>query len=113
MTEIPRQMHRPHMPIAASQLSKAVTPDALKTVVLGRIAALGRAHQLLSEARWEGADLRKIVEEEMAPYHTIHRERVVTKGPAVVLLPATAQAVALALHDFGKRKGGAEPGTAS
>ena len=36
----------------------------------------------------------------MAPYHAIHRERVVTEGPAVVLLPATAQAVALALHEL-------------
>ena len=62
--------------------------------------ALAATHNLLSSTRWEGADLRKIVEEEMAPYHATHRERVITEGPAVVLLPATAQAVALALHEL-------------
>ena len=36
----------------------------------------------------------------MAPYHASHRQRVVTAGPAVVLLPATAQAVALAVHEL-------------
>ena len=33
--------------------------------------------------------MRKIVEEEMAPYHATHRQRVITEGPAVVLLPAS------------------------
>ena len=36
----------------------------------------------------------------MAPYQASHRKRVVTSGPAVVLLPATAQAVALAVHEL-------------
>ena len=68
--------------------------------VEGRVHALAATHNLLSSTRWEGADLRKIVEEEMAPYHATHRQRVITEGPAVVLLPATAQAVALALHEL-------------
>ena len=36
----------------------------------------------------------------MAPYHANHRQRVITDGPAVTLLPATAQAMALALHEL-------------
>jgi CheY-like chemotaxis protein len=36
----------------------------------------------------------------MAPYRADHRERVVADGPAAMLLPATAQAVALALHEL-------------
>src|SRR5260221_7342995 len=36
----------------------------------------------------------------MAPYHANHRQRVIAGGPAVVLLPATAQAVALAVHEL-------------
>jgi two-component sensor histidine kinase len=36
----------------------------------------------------------------MAPYRADHRERVVAEGPAAMLLPATAQAVALALHEL-------------
>src|SRR5258708_30497507 len=36
----------------------------------------------------------------MAPYRADHRERVVAAGPAAMLLPATAQAVSLALHEL-------------
>ncbi|MBI3199463.1 MAG: response regulator [Rhodospirillales bacterium] len=77
----------------------ASTPEFIATVE-GRIHALAMTHNLLSATHWEGADLRRIVDEEMAPYHASHRRRVVTSGPSVVLLPATAQAVALAVHEL-------------
>ena len=34
----------------------------------GRIRALSRAHTILSLSRWQGADMRGLVEEELAPY---------------------------------------------
>src|SRR5262249_27177927 len=73
--------------------------DFIDTVE-GRVHALAATHNLLSATRWEGADLRKIVDEELAPYQANHRRRVIAKGPSVILLPATAQAVALALHEL-------------
>jgi PAS domain S-box-containing protein len=86
--------------LSVLRLTKAPTTAEFITAVEGRVHALAATHNLLSSTRWEGADLRKIVEEEMAPYHATHRRRVITDGPAVVLLPATAQAVALALHEL-------------
>jgi two-component sensor histidine kinase/DNA-binding response OmpR family regulator len=86
--------------LSVLRLTRAATTEDFIATVEGRVHALAATHNLLSSTRWEGADLRKIVEEEMAPYHTVHRERLITKGPAVVLLPATAQAVALALHEL-------------
>ena len=86
--------------LSVLRLTRAPTTEAFITAVEGRVHALAATHNLLSSTRWEGADLRKIVEEEMAPYHATHRQRVVTDGPAVVLLPATAQAMALALHEL-------------
>jgi CheY-like chemotaxis protein len=68
--------------------------------VEGRIRALARAHILLSQSRWQGADLRRLVEEELAPYRTTDRDKIVTLGPDVVLEPATAQTLALALHEL-------------
>jgi two-component sensor histidine kinase/CheY-like chemotaxis protein len=82
------------------RLTRARTTPEFISTVEGRVHALAATHNLLSATRWEGADLSKIVEEEMAPYHASHRRRVVTSGPAVVLLPATAQAVALAVHEL-------------
>ncbi len=86
--------------LSVLRLTRAKTTPEFITTVEGRIHALAATHNLLSATRWEGADLSRIVEEEMAPYHASHRRRVVTSGPAVVLLPATAQAVALAVHEL-------------
>jgi PAS domain S-box-containing protein len=82
------------------QLSQAATPEALKAVLSGRIAALGRAHQLLSEARWQGADLRRLVEEELLAFSLGEAARVSIKGADVALSPAAAQALAMALHEL-------------
>jgi two-component sensor histidine kinase/response regulator RpfG family c-di-GMP phosphodiesterase len=86
--------------LSVLRLTKAKsTPEFISTVE-GRIHALAATHNLLSATRWQGANLRQIVDEEMAPYRADHRERVVAEGPAAMLLPATAQAVALALHEL-------------
>ncbi|MEA2847454.1 MAG: hypothetical protein QOG78_2735 [Rhodospirillaceae bacterium] len=86
--------------LSVLRLTRAATTEDFIATVEGRVHALAATHNLLSSTRWEGADLGKIVEEEMAPYHASHRQRVITSGPAVILLPATAQAVALALHEL-------------
>jgi len=57
--------------------------------VEGRIKALARAHTLLSDSRWRGADLGTLVFDELAPYRA--GEKVVIGGPNIALLPATAQ----------------------
>jgi PAS domain S-box-containing protein len=86
--------------LSVLRLTKArSTPDFI-SIVEGRIHALAATHNLLSATHWEGADLRRIVEEEMAPYRTDDGDRVVAEGPAAMLLPSTAQAVALALHEL-------------
>jgi two-component sensor histidine kinase len=82
------------------QLSKAADTEALKAVLIGRISALGRAHQLLAEARWEGADLRRLVEEELLAFSLGEAARVSIGGPDVALAPAAAQALAMALHEL-------------
>jgi two-component sensor histidine kinase len=35
--------------------------------VEGRIQALGRAHSMLAASRWEGADLERVLSEELRP----------------------------------------------
>lgn len=86
--------------LSVLRLTKAKsTPEFISTVE-GRIHALAATHNLLSATRWQGAELRRIVEEELAPYRSEQSDRVVADGPSAMLLPATAQAVALALHEL-------------
>ena len=68
--------------------------------VEGRIKALSRAHTILSQSRWQGADIKGLVEEELAAYRTEDSSKVTTSGPNVSLQPAAAQSIALALHEL-------------
>jgi PAS domain S-box-containing protein len=81
-------------------LSQAESAAALKSVITGRLNALARAHQLLAHGRWEGADLRRLVEEELLAFSLGDEARVWLSGPAVALAPAPAQSMAMALHEL-------------
>lgn len=65
----------------------------------GRVMALARANNLLANSRWEGADLRQILEEELAPYRS-GEGRTEISGPTLTIAPMAAQAIALALHEM-------------
>jgi two-component sensor histidine kinase/two-component SAPR family response regulator len=82
------------------RLTRASDIKSYVTAVEGRISSLSRAHALLSEARWEGANLATLIDEELAPYRGENRERITAVGPSIVLQPASAQAIALAVHEL-------------
>jgi two-component sensor histidine kinase/CheY-like chemotaxis protein len=96
--------HRARNVVAVVQsimrLTRAETIDEYIGALDGRISALSNAHRLLAGSRWEGADLNRLVDEEFAPYRAGGKERVSARGPVVVLPPATAQTIALALHEL-------------
>jgi two-component sensor histidine kinase/DNA-binding response OmpR family regulator len=66
----------------------------------GRIRALSTAHKLLATSRWQGADLRRLVQEEVAPYLIPGNEKAEINGPDLLLPPAIAQTIALAVHEL-------------
>jgi PAS domain S-box-containing protein len=66
----------------------------------GRIKALSKAHTVLSQSRWQGADFRTLIDEELAPYMSVGNERVAAVGQRIFLQPAKAQTLALAIHEL-------------
>lgn len=96
--------HRARNALAVVQsivrLTHASSVDSYVAAVEGRIKALARAHALLSETRWHGADLGALVAEELAPYRVAEADKVEIGGPNVSLLPHMAQGLALALHEL-------------
>jgi two-component sensor histidine kinase len=96
--------HRARNVVAVVQsimrLTRADNMDDYIGALDGRIGALSNAHRLLASSRWEGADLNRLVEEEFAPYRASGNERVLAHGPVTLLPPATAQTIALALHEL-------------
>ncbi len=82
------------------RLTHAESLPTYIAAVEGRINALSRAHAMLSQSRWIGADLGGLVDEELAPYRVGNVEKIKFTGPEVFLHPASAQSLALALHEL-------------
>ena len=84
---------------AVIQLTHARSTPQFVDDVTGRIHALARVHTLIAASRWMGAELSRLVEDELAPF-TVNGERVRLNGPAVELKPAAAQSMALVIHEL-------------
>ncbi|MBB3998112.1 sensor histidine kinase [Aureimonas pseudogalii] len=68
-----------------------------RRVFEARILALSNAHNLLSEQRWESADLRTILQLELGAFGD---ERFVVDGPSIPLTPRAAIALAMVFHEL-------------
>jgi two-component sensor histidine kinase/response regulator RpfG family c-di-GMP phosphodiesterase len=96
--------HRARNTLAVVQsivrLTKSSDIGTYIEAIEGRIRALAHAQELLSQSRWQGADIVRLVMEEIAPYRMGDPTRITVSGPSVILPPDKAQATALSLHEL-------------
>ncbi len=85
---------------AIVSLTRAEDIKQFSAAVEGRIAALARAHSLLSDSRWRGAKIADLIHGELAPYRTPNLGRVRISGKSLSLHPSAVQALALAVHEL-------------
>jgi two-component sensor histidine kinase len=85
---------------AIVRLGRASTMEDYIIGVEGRVRALSLSHELLSQSRWQGADIVRIVAEEFAPYQSGSEQRVHAEGPPIILPADKAQSVALIIHEL-------------
>jgi PAS domain S-box-containing protein len=94
--------HRAKNALALAQsIVRLTRGENVKTyiqAVEGRISALARVHTILSLSSWQSAEIGRLVDEELAPYSV--GDQTVFCGSEVQLQPATAQTLALALHEL-------------
>jgi PAS domain S-box-containing protein len=94
--------HRAKNALALAQsivrLTRGDDVKAYVEAVEGRISALARVHTILSLSSWQGAEISKLVDEELAPYAT--GDQIAFSGANIQLQPATAQTLAMALHEL-------------
>jgi len=83
---------------ALVSLTQAETKEEFVVAVRGRVSALGRAHSLLAQNRWEGGDLTQIVTDETAAYQGAGQLQI--GGRTVVLSPDAVQPVSLLIHEL-------------
>lgn len=66
----------------------------------GRIHAMARAHSLLRESNWRGAELATLIEVSLQPFRSALYDNVEVRGDPLSLSPKLAQSLALALHEL-------------
>jgi two-component sensor histidine kinase len=66
----------------------------------GRLGALARAHDLLSEEKWAGADVQGVIYRVLEPYAVLGSNRVVLSGPKLPLAPPRAVMLSMILHEI-------------
>jgi PAS domain S-box-containing protein len=84
---------------AIVRLSRAPTLKEFVASVEGRIHALASVHTLLARDRWSGADLRSVIDVELAPFRSSDG-RITISGPGVRLRAEAAQPLAMVIHEL-------------
>jgi two-component sensor histidine kinase len=65
----------------------------------GRLAAFGRAHDLLTAANWAAAPLQDVIGTALIPYRT-GEDRFTVSGPPLIVKSRQALALSLAIHEL-------------
>ena len=83
--------------------SGATDAQALAKAVEARVVALGRSQSLLTSVGREGAPLRELVEQEVAPFlpqRATETGRILIEGPPVPVMAKAAQALTMVFHEL-------------
>ena len=85
--------------IAAQTFANSMSTKEASSAFEARLIALSRVHDLLTQERWEGADLNVVVRKAIEPLDA-EQSRFDIEGPSVWLAPSAALSFALALFEL-------------
>jgi|GEM_PF-1197640 len=86
--------------ITSQTLRNSETTEQAEKQITGRLVILAKAHDILTQRSWEGAPLRQLIEQAVAPHCVPGLDRFTIEGPDVWMSPKNALAVAMALHEL-------------
>jgi len=66
----------------------------------GRLGALAEAHNLLSQEKWAGSELRDVIARVLQPFVLSNPDRIRMAGPAAPLSPRLAVVLSMILHEI-------------
>jgi two-component sensor histidine kinase len=86
--------------IASQSLRTATSIEHGQHAIEGRLVALGRAHDLLLQARWANASLDQTIHGATEPYVTIGSGRISIEGPDIRITSGAVIALAMTLNEL-------------
>ena len=84
--------------VVSQTLRSGGPPEELSSEIEGRIGAIARAHNLLTDHGGTKSSLRELVATEVRPFH--QRNNIVLAGPDVDLTSKSSLTLALAIHEL-------------
>ena len=75
-------------------------PASFAKAFTGRVQSLSRVHSILTDATWQGADLRELIDDQLLS-GVMEARQLRIEGPDVRLPPQMALHLALMLHELG------------
>jgi two-component sensor histidine kinase len=73
---------------------------AIRRTLEDRFLAIASAHDVLTHEKWEGAGLHDVAAAVLAPFGYPDPDRIGVRGPALMLRPGAALALAMGLHEL-------------
>jgi len=86
--------------IASQSLRTATSLEHGQHAIEGRLVALGRAHDLLLQARWANASLATTIRGATAPYDSEGAGRFLIEGPDIRITSGAVIALAMTLNEL-------------
>ena len=86
--------------IRQSKPADGTTIEDFVAVIDGRVHALARAHNQITDDHWGPAPVKNLLEAEAAAFLTTQKDRLILKGPAVLLNPQAYSTLALVVHEL-------------
>jgi len=86
--------------LAMQTLRNTERSEEARALFDARLSALSRAHNLLTQENWEGADLREAAQRALSPFMVEDDARIALAGPSVRLSPQQTLALSIALHEL-------------
>ncbi|MGV3550544.1 sensor histidine kinase [Rhizobium sp.] len=86
--------------IVTQTLRGVQTKEEASKAISSRILALSRAHNVLTNENWDGADLHTMIENALDAFQQAGREAINITGPKLRVGPHAALSMALAMHEL-------------
>jgi len=88
--------------IVTQAVRNSSDPQIVRESIETRIAALSRSHDLLGREKWEGAGLRDLVSDALAPFSVTEgrAERFTIEGENIRLAPKAVLALGIAFNEL-------------
>jgi PAS domain S-box-containing protein len=86
--------------IVTQTLRSVQTKEEAAEAISARIIALSRAHNVLTDENWHGADLRTMIESAVDPFQPADQQAIFIAGPELRVGPHAALSLSLAMNEL-------------